>query len=112
MDAKLGLVFLFLVAALVVSPTRGQQGGGDSKQRCADNNRSCYSSAECCSGCCSLGTCNPLDRCAAQTQGACAVHYCPPDKECYLQVVQCVTAPCPPLPACRPKNSNDYDNYD
>ncbi|KAE8746301.1 hypothetical protein FOCC_FOCC006973 [Frankliniella occidentalis] len=59
MVAKLGLCFLFLVAVCVVCPPSVQGAGGVDSKRCADNSRSCSSSDECCSGCCTLGTCNP-----------------------------------------------------
>jgi hypothetical protein len=36
----------------------------------------------------------------------CSVHECPPGKQCYLQQVQCVAAPCLPVPACK---DEDYD---
>lgn len=105
---RTSLFLVCLLAALAVVLAFPEQGNS---MHCTDNSRSCASAGECCSGCCSLGACASHDRCNAMSQGACAVHYCPPDKECYLQSVQCVTAPCPPVPACRPKN-NDYDNYD
>lgn len=45
------------------------------------------------------------DDCNA-AQSPCSVHECPPGKQCYLQQVQCVAAPCLPVPACK---DQDYD---
>ena len=47
------------------------------------------------------------DNCNA-AHSPCAVHDCPPGKVCYLQQVQCIAAPCPPVPACK---DQDYDDY-
>jgi len=50
--------------------------------------------------------CLPVaDNCNA-AHSPCAVHDCPPGKVCYLQQVQCIAAPCHPVPACK---DQDYD---
>ena len=53
--------------------------------------------------------CFPVaDNCNA-AHSPCAVHACPPGKVCYLQQVQCIAAPCPPVPACKDQDYNDYN---
>nr|CAD7260377.1 unnamed protein product [Timema shepardi] len=47
------------------------------------------------------------DSCNVATN-PCAVYQCPPNKVCYLNPVQCVSSNCPPLPACK---DQDYDDY-
>nr|CAD7410801.1 unnamed protein product [Timema poppensis] len=47
------------------------------------------------------------DSCNVATN-PCAVYQCPPNKICYLNPVQCVSSNCPPLPACK---DQDYDDY-
>ncbi|XP_047116870.1 uncharacterized protein LOC124797851 [Schistocerca piceifrons] len=75
---------------------------------CIKDDHMCVRDAECCNGCCLEGKCvKYADRCSPAAN-ACSVHECPPGRECYLQQVQCATADCPPIPACR---DPDYD-YD
>lgn len=80
----------------------------DSTTECLKDNHDCVHKSECCSGCCVEEKCKSFaDNCNA-AHSPCAVHACPPGKVCYLQQVQCIAAPCPPVPACK---DQDYDDY-
>ncbi|KDR10414.1 uncharacterized protein LOC110837993 [Zootermopsis nevadensis] len=79
-----------------------------STAECIKDTYRCVHKTECCSGCCVEEKCVPFaDDCNA-AQSPCAVHSCPPGKTCYLQQVQCIAAPCLPVPACK---DQDYDEY-
>nr|CAD7447138.1 unnamed protein product [Timema bartmani]CAD7463138.1 unnamed protein product [Timema tahoe] len=75
---------------------------------CIKNEHACLRNSECCGGCCSKEKCvDYSDSCNVATN-PCAVYQCPPNKVCYLNPVQCVSSNCPPLPACK---DQDYDDY-
>ncbi|KAJ9593609.1 hypothetical protein L9F63_014848 [Diploptera punctata] len=75
---------------------------------CIKDSHNCLRNSECCSGCCVEDKCVKYSDSCVQAQSPCAVHACPPGKKCYLQTVQCIQAACPPIPACK---DEDYDDY-
>ncbi|XP_069678493.1 uncharacterized protein [Periplaneta americana] len=77
-----------------------------STAECIRETHRCVHNTECCSGCCVEEKCVAFADSCSKGQNPCSVHSCPSGKVCYLQQVQCVQAPCPPVPACK---SEDYD---
>ncbi|XP_068083882.1 uncharacterized protein [Anabrus simplex] len=91
-------VVLLLLALVVAAPPE-----------CIKDEKACVRSSECCGGCCQDGKCLPYADSCSKEDNPCSLHQCPEDQTCYLHQVQCVQAPCPPVPACR---SSDYEDYD
>ncbi|XP_023725099.1 uncharacterized protein LOC111874108 [Cryptotermes secundus] len=79
-----------------------------SPAECIKDSHTCIHKSECCSGCCVEEKCAPFSDDCNAAHSPCSVHECPPGKQCYLQQVQCVAAPCLPVPACK---DQDYDDY-
>ncbi|PSN37527.1 hypothetical protein C0J52_14907 [Blattella germanica] len=79
-----------------------------SNTECIKVSHTCIHKDECCTGCCVEGKCVEFSDSCNVAQSPCAVHSCPSGKKCYLQQVQCIQAPCPPVPACK---DEDYDDY-
>lgn len=89
---------------------------------CILENVNCFTSP-----CPPIPTCKPFDKCAVVRcksgytcfNGSCVRNcdgfVCGPNEECYLQSVQCIRAPCFPVPACRPiltcQTINCLDGY-
>ncbi|XP_075216337.1 uncharacterized protein LOC142321814 [Lycorma delicatula] len=93
-----------LVFVAAMSVTFAAVAISDSKPSavCGQIEKSCSKPEECCSGCCQNNKCSNCNH------SPCSFHHCPHGKECYLHKVTCVAAPCNPIPACRPIDS-DYD---
>ncbi|XP_054278800.1 uncharacterized protein LOC128997220 [Macrosteles quadrilineatus] len=99
------MIFAFATLATLLVSTRA----APPEKACTENEKPCKSHSECCGGCCQQDKCAPYSDSCVSASNPCNFYDCPPNKECYLQEVQCLQSPCKPIPACRSKDAADYD---